>query len=376
MKFIKPFVLLKTSISHSNIQPMKELAVKKNDSLNYLRGLAAIGIMAYHMSLFTFGESDSSTFLARIKIYAVMIFYVLSGLTLFIANSKLQANKVSISIFYLKRFFRVVPLLWLATIFTYLLKTNQDMYTAKHLIVNITVLPGMIRSDAFEVNGAWSIGNELFFYTFFPLLFFLNKAKRIYFIAAVIIIFAAFALFTFKLLDPNITLGFQWSKYVNPFNQIFFFAIGIYIATLQKPPSFLLKWATLFIILFLAGIALYPVTGDPVMLVTGVTRLVLSALTILICYMFYISDFSFLPAQLKRVFQYLGDTSYSIYLLHPLIYLILKHLSDKFFEINSFVLISATVLLTLLMSKIVYERFEKYFMQIGKSVIDKKLAAS
>ena len=358
------------------MQPVKELTIKRNDSLDYLRGLSAIGIMAYHMSLFTFGESDSSTFLARIKIYGVMIFYVLSGLTLFIANSKLQANKKSVSIFYLKRFFRVVPLLWLATIFTYLLKTNQDMYTIKHLIVNITVLPGMIRSDAFEVNGAWSIGNELFFYVFFPVLFFLNKAHRIYFIAAVIAIFAAFALFTFKLLDPNITLGFQWSRYVNPFNQFFFFAMGIYIATLQKPSLWLIKSAPIFIILFLTGITIYPVTGEPVMLVTGVTRLVLSALTILMCYMFYISDFSFLPVRLKNFLKYLGDTSYSIYLLHPLIYLILKYFSDKFFTVNSFILISATVLLTLLMSKVVYERFEKYFMQMGKSVIDNKLAAS
>jgi len=358
------------------MQQVKELAVKRNDSLDYLRGLSAIGIMAYHMSLFTFGESDSSTFLARIKIYGVMIFYVLSGLTLFIANSKLETNRESISIFYLKRFFRVVPLLWLATIFTYLLKTNQDMYTIKHLIVNITVLPGMIRSDAFEVNGAWSIGNELFFYAFFPLLFFLNKAKRIYFIAAVIIIFAAFALFTFKLLDPNIPLGFQWSRYVNPLNQFFFFAIGIYIAILQKPSSWLIKSAPICIILFLAGIIFYPVTGEPVMLVTGVTRLSLSALTILMCYMFYISDLSFLPTLLKKFLKYLGDASYSIYLLHPLIYLILKHLSDKFFAINSFVLITATVLLTLVISKAVHERFEKYFMQMGKSLIDKKLTAS
>ena len=358
------------------MQPVKELSVKRYDSLDYLRGLAASGVMAYHMSLFTFGESDSSTFIARVKIYAVSIFYVLSGLTLYIANSKLKANKESISIFYLKRFFRIVPLLWLATIFTYLLKTNQDMYTIKHLIVNITVLPGMIRSDAFEANGAWSIGNELFFYVFFPVLFFLNKVKRIYFVAAVIVIFAAFALFTFKLLDPNITLGFQWFRYVNPFNQFFFFAIGIYIATLQKPPSWLIKWAPIFIILLLAGIILYPATGEPVILVTGVTRLVLSALTILMCYMFYISNFSFLPTLLKRFLKYLGDTSYSIYLLHPLIYLILKHLSDKYFAINSYALISATVLLTLVMSKIVYDQFEKYFMQMGKSVIDKKLATS
>ena len=358
------------------MEVVKELTVKRNDSLDYLRGLAASGVMAYHMSLFTFGESDSSTFIARVKIYAVSIFYVLSGLTLFIANAKLQLNKQSITIFYLKRFFRIFPLLWLATIFTYLLKTNQDMYSIKHLIVNITILPGMIRSDAFEANGAWSIGNELFFYVFFPVLFFLNKAKQIYFIAALLAILAAFALFTFKLLDPNITLGFQWFRYVNPFNQFFFFAIGIYIATLPKPAKWLIKIAPLLIIVFLVGITCYPATGEPVALVTGITRMVLSALTILMCYMFYISEFQFLPSLLKKFLKYLGDASYSIYLLHPLIYLILKNLFEKFYPVDAYVLISATVVLTLLMSKVIYERFEKYFMQMGKKVIDKKAAAS
>ena len=168
---------------------MAETALKRNDSLDYLRGLAATGVMAYHLSLFTFGESDASTFIARIKIYAVSIFYVLSGLTLFIANSKLTPTKESLIVFYLKRFYRIFPLLWLATLFTYLLKSSPEMYTIKHLIVNITIIPGIIRSDAFMANGAWSIGNELFFYLFFPILFFLNKKNQAYFIVALAIIF-------------------------------------------------------------------------------------------------------------------------------------------------------------------------------------------
>ena len=67
-------------------QPLKPLAANRIDSLDYLRGLAALGIMIYHMHLFTFGEVDSSTVLARVKIYDVSIFYVLSGLTLCVVH--------------------------------------------------------------------------------------------------------------------------------------------------------------------------------------------------------------------------------------------------------------------------------------------------
>ncbi len=358
------------------MQPLKVPTVKRNDSLDYLRGLAASGVMAYHLSLFSFGESDASTLIARIKIYGVSVFYVLSGLTLFIADSKLQFNKQSLTVFYLKRFFRIFPLLWLATFFTYLLWYEPEMYSFKHLIVNTTILPGMIRPDALEANGAWSIGNELFFYLFFPVLFFLNAKNRTYFVIALITIFAAFALFTFKLFDPSIQLGYQWSKYVNPFNQFFFFAVGIFIATLKKPSLLLIKYAPLLICLFFAGIIFYPASGEPIVLVTGITRLVLSLFTIILCYLFYISDFHFLPLVIRKFLKYLGEASYSIYLIHPLVYLTMKQLSDKYWKLNVGVIITLTVLITLILSKIVYEYFEKYFIQKGKLVINKKLLSS
>jgi len=358
------------------MQPLKEPTVKRNDSLDYLRGLAASGVMAYHLSLFSFGESDASTVIARIKIYGVSVFYVLSGLTLCIADSKMQLNKKSLTIFYLKRFFRIFPLLWLATFFTYLLWNGPEMYSLKHLIVNTTILPGMIRPDAFEANGAWSIGNELFFYLFFPVLFFLNAKKPLYFVITVLAIFAAFALFTFKLLDPSIQLGYQWSKYVNPFNQFFFFAVGMFIATLKKPAGLFIKWAPLLICFFFAAIVFYPASGEPIVLVTGITRLVLSLFTIMLCYLFYISDFQFLPLFIRNFLKYLGEVSYSIYLIHPLVYLSLKHLSDAYLKLNVAIIITLTVVITLLLSKIVYENFEKYFMLKGKSIINKKLLIS
>ncbi len=353
-----------------NEPPSLRPLIKRYDSLDYLRGLAAFGVMSYHMFLFSFGESDSSTFIARVKIYAVSIFYVLSGLTLFIANPKLEANTKSITAFYLKRFFRIFPLLWLATLLTYLINSNPEFYSFKTLIVNIFVFPGMARPDKFVANGAWSIGNEIFFYVFFPVLFLLNKYKKKYFHIAQSLILIVFLAFTFKILDSSITLGHQWFNYVNPFNQFLFFTAGVYLPTLKLPPHNFKNWTPLFIVLTILLITFYPITGEPVMLVTGSNRIVLSLATIFLCYLFFLSDFSFLPDIVKRLLKILGDTSYSIYLLHPIIFIILKSFSDKYYKLNPFVLISLTVISTLLTSKIVFEKFEKRFISFGKSILN------
>jgi exopolysaccharide production protein ExoZ len=61
-------------------------------SLDYLRGLAALGIMLYHYSMWTFNKKfDAGDLIQRIGIFGVPIFYILSGLTLHVIyHNRLQ----------------------------------------------------------------------------------------------------------------------------------------------------------------------------------------------------------------------------------------------------------------------------------------------
>lgn len=52
-------------------------------NLDYLRGFAAFGIMIYHYSSWSLGNFTADSFMGRIGVYGVSVFYVLSGLTLF-----------------------------------------------------------------------------------------------------------------------------------------------------------------------------------------------------------------------------------------------------------------------------------------------------
>lgn len=342
--------------------------INRIDSLDYLRGLAALGIMCYHMYLFTYGETDASSVLARIKIYGVIIFYVLSGLTLYkVYANNFTFNKPVLTDFYIKRFFRIVPLLWMASILTMVFNYEPTYFTLKKLIANITVVLGAFKPETFIAKGAWSIGDELFFYMLFPCLLWLVKFNKWLFWSFMGIALILLCYFTFYKLNPGIRLGEQWANYVNPLGHVFYFGAGIALGTIDGTEKFG-KWALVAILSVCALIVFYPVSnGDPVVLVTGYNRLILSAFVIVLCFLFYKCNFEFLPRIVKNALHTLGAISFSVYLIHPIIYAVLKSLLSVFSEPNTAVLISLTMVLTLVLSFYNYNYFEKYFIKRGKS---------
>lgn len=137
-------------------------------TLDYLRGLAAFSIMCYHLSLWSsLSRLDQHTFLGKLGVYGVSVFYVLSGLTLFhVYFKKMEPAFNDLKDFFLKRFFRIFPLLWLVVFLTLVL--NKIVPTWKGLVLNLSGLFGLIRWTSYYATGTWSIGNELVFYLFFP----------------------------------------------------------------------------------------------------------------------------------------------------------------------------------------------------------------
>ena len=332
-------------------------------SLDYLRGLAALGIMFYHMHLLNFGETDASSPLAVIKIYAVTIFFILSGLTLYKVYFD-SFHTGGIKTFFIKRILRIVPLLWLATILTFLL--SEESYPAKKIAVNMLVLPGILKPEMFVANGAWSIGNELGFYVLFPMILLLTQRKANYLILLLIASLIPFLYFTYAVLDPSSTLGAQWSKYVSPFNQFAFFLVGMSLGALKRPHAALVKFAPYLAILVMIALLIYPVHGEPIQLASGNNRIVLSVLTTLLCYLIYIADFSFLPASVQWGLSTLGEISYSVYLIHPLVFILVRRAMGSAAVSQPYLLIGVTITASLVVSYFLYQYFEKYFMGLAR----------
>jgi exopolysaccharide production protein ExoZ len=338
-------------------------------NLDYLRGLAAFGIMLYHHLSWTTGKMMSDSFMGRVGVYGVSIFYVLSGLTLyFVYFDKMTPTRKEILAFTKKRIFRIFPLLWLATFAAILL--SGVMPDLMKLFLNLTGLFGFLKWDAYFSPGIWSIGNELVFYVFFPFFILFSKSFKPLMIALSAIIVGIYIYFAFFKLNQNIPISEQWKDYINPLNQVFLFLggylIGYFFRTKSIPKIATFGALGLGISLFV----FYPVSGDPIHLVTGVARLVFTLCCFLVCFSFFKLTIE-LPSLLHKLFSFLGEASYSVYLLHPLIFkltlIAFTFCGNHFYVFPNWIQVVASIASTLVISYFVYHYFEKYFMKLGRS---------
>jgi len=338
-------------------------------NLDYLRGLAAFGIMIYHYLSWSLGKFEADTFMGRLGIYGVSIFYVLSGLTLYyVYYEKMKPTKEDIVSFFKKRIFRIFPLLWLVTIVAIIL--TRKMPDIFNLFLNLTGLFGFIKWDTYFSAGVWSIGNELVFYVFFPFfILFIKKFKPLMMLLT-LVLFAVYLYFAFVKLNPDIVLSEQWKNYINPLNQVFLFLGGFLIGFFLHDIK--IKNSAIFTLLLLTftTFTFYPATGDAINIVTGTNRLIFTVCCFLICIGFYKLTFKF-PKFIDKPLTFLGEASYSVYLLHPIVWALTSIATGLFSKYIFYFPVSArlilSVILTLTISYYVYQYFEKYFMQLGRT---------
>jgi exopolysaccharide production protein ExoZ len=329
--------------------------------LDYLRGLAAFGIMVYHFTSWSYGNHEADSFLGKVGIYAVSIFYVLSGLTLF----KVYQNNLDLKDFFRKRVFRIYPLLFVVTLVAALLQRNFDVL---NVLFNITGLFGLFAWDQNIAVGAWSIGNELVFYLFFPVFMIFAKREKLLLYFVSFILFAVYVYFAFYLINPSASLGDQGFYYMNPMNQVFLFLAGFLIGFLTDRLAVKNGAALSILAISLAAFILYPINGHTSELVYGWTRIAFTMICIGICFAFFKIDFT-LPKWLSLPLSKLGEATYSIYLLHPLVWTAVLLFSKYGVELSAPVKIGLAIPATVLVSYISYITFERYFINKGKNAV-------
>lgn len=339
-------------------------------NLDYLRGIAALGIMIYHYLTWAFGEFSADAFMGRVGVYGVSIFYVLSGLTLYyVYYDKMQPSKEELVSFFKKRIWRIFPLLWLATIAAIVLsKKAPDVV---QLLLNLSGLFGFVQWDKYFSTGVWSIGNELVFYVFFP--FFILFTKRIKALMVVLSlgILGLYLYFAFVGLSPQGLLHQQWRTYTNPLNQVFLF-LGGYLIGLFFHKAQIKDWAVVLLLCIGFGLfCFYPAEGNTISIVVGIPRMVFTLCCLLICIAFYKMTFQF-PRFVHSPLTLLGEASYSVYLLHPIIWalmgIVVKITTNAGYAFPPLARLSLSIVLTLVISHFVYNYFEKYFMKFGRTI--------
>lgn len=345
------------------------------NSLDYLRGIMALSIMLYHYSSWSFHTYHSGSILGKLGIYGVSFFYILSGLTLYIVYNETMATSHQITQFFIKRLFRIYPLLWLTTLLYVIVPSvKADAYT---IFLNLSGLFGFIKPTAAIGVGVWSIGNELVFYAFFPLIILYEKKdSKLLFYIIIFLSFLVALVFAFIVLRNDVNLEFQWAYYVNPFNQLFLFTGGILIGHLSKElkPSVSKRILAPIIIVLAILFTLVPAEGDLIHIVVAWNRIIFALICLLLCAGVFWLRLSYYT-WLHQVLSFLGEASYSIYLLHPIVYSFLKTLNNKFNLLNSVTVFFLGIFLTLFASFITYRLFEKPMMSLGKRLTS-RIAAS
>lgn len=151
------------------------------DSLYGLRGIAALAIVLFHF-VPNVHLPNWASFIPNYFGSAVQLFFVLSAFSLCYTTSRYVGTENWIDKYFWKRFFRIVPPFWAVLIFftihnhyTWGLSIFDETLLANILLI-FNFLPGKHESS---VMAGWTIGVEVIFYAFFPMLVLLiNSLKR------------------------------------------------------------------------------------------------------------------------------------------------------------------------------------------------------
>lgn len=171
---------------------------QKYQFLDALRGVAILGVVACHTALWIHPHSEFLRTVAFRGAHGVQLFFVVSAFTLMLSMSKRsQQERNHVRNYFIRRFFRIAPLFYLAILVSIAIYGIAPRYWAPNGLsiwafpLTATFLHGWHPETITSVvPGGWSIAVEFTFYLCLPLLFRLitDVPRSILFITATLIL--------------------------------------------------------------------------------------------------------------------------------------------------------------------------------------------
>ncbi|WHA43221.1 acyltransferase family protein [Agrobacterium larrymoorei] len=277
-------------------------------SIQYLRAIAAISVVLFHMWQVYFPDAENPLFPGSA---GVDVFFVISGFIMWHITS---GKEVRPGEFLLHRSIRIIPLYWLITLSlaaAALLKPNLfplDKPTLPHVLLSLLFIPHLspdgVNTYPFLTQG-WTLVYEFLFYAFFAFALLFKARHRFFIISAIIVLLVSYGI----LFKPKSIYG-AWitSSYL-----IEFYA-GIIVSILVRHKLILANIASIFTAVFCI-IAIIMTKNESVVeyraLYWGIPSAVLVWAFISCEKSGAMNNFPFLIL--------LGNASYSIYLVHFLV---------------------------------------------------------
>lgn len=318
------------------------MSTKQIGGLTALRFFAAFAILIHHAK----GNFFPPDFLRGLPLDAgVTFFFVLSGFILSHVYSE-KGIRGGLSRFYAARFARLWPAhafctLMLLVCIPYQREILESAHYVYVLILNLLMLHAAvpIPDVYFSFNAvSWSISTEIFFYMTFPLLLLWFSSKPVLKLCAAIALGGLFAYsldalgVVYYAADKLDQVSSHGLVYISPISRIQEFMLGIVcqrllsgldLNSIKKGPATFLEVAAILSIIFIT-----PILSVSASMFVGASQVALSefvrhssmALLFAAVITCFYMDKGFVSGALSwRPLVFLGEISFSIYLIHQVI---------------------------------------------------------
>lgn len=282
--------------------------------VQYLRGLAALGVVIFHVLPTVVEVSGPRTLLQVLGSGGVDVFFVISG---FIIWTSTQSNRLSPASWWASRLIRIVPLYWVVLVFALLVQALEARF-------DVSLLPGadeMLKAFAFvfTTNGrsgeftpyfvpGWTLNYEFFFYAVVGLTLFLPRpAMRL---PVIVVLFVALAALR-RFADQSDAVQF---RYTSPL--MLEFVAGVFIA-LVTPVMRRWRGAWLIGVVSLVGAVLAVAFVSARLYPTA--RFIYFGLPAALLVFGTVMLEDWISRRPIAALRLLGDSSYSLYLVHTLV---------------------------------------------------------
>ena len=325
-------------------------------SLQFLRAIAAWLVVFHHYSQVIFDNDMSNSLLGKefgvfFHLYGklgVDIFFVISGFIMFYSLTKSSAR--SPTVFLINRVVRVIPVYWVYTLLLLSISLLSFVelkteYTYISLLKSLFFVPHDNPSEQLGkfpfLTVGWTLNFEMFFYMLLGVMLFIFKRKA-EFITCII-------LFTLPIVWGDLWLfGYN---YIFLSSYLFEFAIGLLIGCAYCHGGYYPKENNIIaIVLFLLALTILYINGPQSQKYLSVSLIVAATLCI---------NNAIFDNKFGRFLCLLGSISYSTYLVHTIILVLLVNgFGDKPSAITEFIVIPLYIGMVYVCSVLSYKKLE------------------
>lgn len=268
-------------------------------------------------------------FIARDFGYGVFLFFIISAFSLMHSTEHTMQRPTWAKEYFVKRFWRIAPLYYavLALMISWsVINAHYLSVEFKTLLMNLTFTFGLAPWEGIVWAG-WTIGVEMLFYAIFPVLILIIRSHKAALMLLILSLVASYALRASLQTHYDYTsaeYAYNWS-YFSFASNVYFFAMGIYIFRLSQKLNMQTnhrgRWWVVGVTLVVLGLLMFSELDKPLK-GPGRPDLIFWGIGFSLLCMWQAGN----PSRwvVNKFFEYAGERSYSIYLMHPIVIMLFR----------------------------------------------------